>query len=249
MRPVTSEGAATHASRKAGYETERPDLQRHIPLTSRRILDLGCCTGALGAALKRRQQTTVLGVELDGAYATDARTRLDRVVTSDVERFLAGPVPPEAPFDCLIAADVLEHLVDPWLALSRAADLLQPEATAVISLPNVADYRVFWRVLRTGRWPREDVGVFDRTHLRWFTLADGLDLVQQAGLRPIAIDPRYWTAGWHLRWRLVAAKTPLHRYLPPQYVFCAVKDGLASAVPAQGGVGTDKADHGDAEIR
>ena len=219
------------ALRAAGYETERPDLQRHVPRDARRILDLGCCTGALGSALKRRQGAVVLGVERDADYAADARARLDRVVVSDVERFLEGPAPSEAPFDCLIAADVLEHLVDPWLALARAADLLAPGATIVVSLPNVAYYRGIWQLVRTGRWPREDVGVFDRTHLRWFTLDDGLDLLRQAGLRPVAVDPRYWgCSGWRLRWRQALARTFLHRFLPPQYVLRAVKDGAPDAL-------------------
>ena len=223
--PRTSGATAAHARKIAGYESDRPDLQRHIPHNVRRILDLGCSTGALGAALKRRQDVTIVGVEVDKEYVVQARTRLDRVVASDVERFLEGPAPVEAPFDCLVAADILEHLVDPWRALTRTVDLLAPGATVVVSLPNVIYYRAIWQVLRDGRWPREDVGVFDRTHLRWFTLADALDLLRQAGLRPTTYEPRYWAVGWRLRWRQAAAKTRLHRFLAPQYIVCAVKDG------------------------
>lgn len=215
---------AVDAVPAARYETERPDVERHVPAGARRILDLGCCTGTLGAALKRRQEATVVGVEIDPACAEVARTRLDRVIVSDVELFLAGPAPPEAPFDCLLAADVLEHLADPWLALERAVDLLAPGGTVVVSLPNVAHYRGIWRVLREGRWPREDLGLFDRTHLRWFTLADGLELLRGAGLRPTAVEPNYWSRpGWRVRlWRLLS-RTPLHRFIPVQFVFRAVK--------------------------
>ncbi|MDQ6805339.1 MAG: class I SAM-dependent methyltransferase, partial [Actinomycetota bacterium] len=167
-------------------------------------------------------------------YAAEARGRLDRAVASDVEIFLKGPAPAEAPFDCLVAADVLEHLVDPWLALARAVDLLRPGATVIVSLPNVACYSAIWKVLRSGRWPREDVGVFDRTHLRWFTLDDGLDLLRGVGLQPTVVEPLYWNpVGWRLRWRQVAARTPLHRFLPPQYIFQAVKDDAQSAGPAK----------------
>lgn len=174
----------------------------------------------------------MLGVERDGDYADEARGHLDRVVVADVERFLEGPAPAEAPFDCLIAADILEHLVDPWRALTRAADLLAPGATVVVSLPNVAYFRGVWLLLCSGRWPREDAGVFDRTHLRWFTLDDGLDLLCQAGLRPIVVEPRYWAVGWRLHWRRVIARTRLHRFLPPQYVFCAIKDPAPRRDPA-----------------
>jgi methionine biosynthesis protein MetW len=226
---IPSAGAGDSEAEVTRYETERPDVERHVPLGARRILDLGCCTGTLGAALKRRQDATVLGVEIDEECAAVARTRLDRVITSEVEVFLNGPAPTEAPFDCLIAADVLEHLVDPWRALARAVELLEPGATAVVSLPNVAHYRAIWQLVRGGRWPRENLGLFDRTHLRWFTLDDGLDLLRGAGLRPAVVEPRYWTRpGWRLRVWQVATKTPLRRFIPVQFVFRAVKDGAST---------------------
>lgn len=211
------------AARSQGYESARPDVQSHVPRSARNIIDIGCSSGSLGAALKRRQQAVVVGVEPLPEYAREAEDRLDRVFAVDVESFLGGPVPIEAPFDCLIAADILEHLVDPWHVLSRSAALLRPGGTAVVSLPNVAYWRGLWKLVRSGRWPLEDQGIFDRTHLRWFTHDDALALLRQAGLAPIFVEPRYWTSGWHLRWRLVAAKTPLARFLAPQYVISAIR--------------------------
>jgi 16S rRNA G1207 methylase RsmC len=37
------------------YGGSRPDLQLLAPQTSERILDVGCCPGTLGKALKERQ--------------------------------------------------------------------------------------------------------------------------------------------------------------------------------------------------
>ncbi len=207
-----------------GYETSRPDVQALVPLSARRILDLGCSAGALGAAVKERQGALVVGVEANADYAAAARARLDRVVVSEVEMFLREPAPAEAPFDCLIAADVLEHLVNPWEVLGRAVGLLEPGATVVVSLPNIAEWRGVCRLLRTGRWPRDDEGVFDRTHLQWFTLADALDLLRSADLRVAHVEPRFWQTGWRLTWRLALSRTPLHRFLAPQYIISAVKD-------------------------
>ena len=206
-----------------GYETDRPDVQRHVPRDARRILDLGCSTGALGAALKARQGVVVVGVEPSVADAAEAARWLDRVIVLGVEAFLAEGPPPEAPFDCLVAADVLEHLVDPWSVLAASTDLLAPGGTAVVSLPNVAYWRGLARIVRGGRWPLDDEGVFDRTHLRWFTHDDALELLRQAGLHTIHVEPRYWTSGAALRWCRALARTRLHRFLPPQYVITAVK--------------------------
>ena len=218
-----SQTAVQRENRMVGYETARPDIQVHVPPEARAILDLGCSTGALGAALKARQGAVVVGVELGVDYAEEARGRLDRVIVADVESFAAAPAPPEAPFDCLIAADVLEHLVDPWAALRGAVGMLSPGATAVISLPNVLFWAALLRIVRTRRWPREDEGVFDRTHLRWFTEADAVELLEQAGLREVRIHPRYWVEGGALRRRLWLARTPLRPYLAPQLVLTAVK--------------------------
>lgn len=211
------------ADRSQGYETDRADVQTCVPRSASRILDLGCSNGSLGAALKRRQPAMVVGVEISLEYAREAERRLDRVITSDVEAFLSGRPPAEAPFDCLIAADILEHLVDPWQSLSRAVTLLEPGSTAVVSLPNVTYWRALWRVIRSGRWPLEDQGIFDRTHLRWFTHDDALNLLRQAGLTVASVEPRYWLSGWRLTLYRALYKTPLHRFLAPQYVISAVK--------------------------
>jgi SAM-dependent methyltransferase len=88
---------------------------------------------------------------------------------------------PAHPFDAIVCGDVLEHLADPWTALRGLAGLLHPGGTAAISLPNAAHWTVRRALLR-GRFPREDHGLFDRTHLRWFTRADARALVLGAGL-------------------------------------------------------------------
>src|SRR3954469_19357613 len=124
------------AARAVAYERARPEILRHIPTSARRVLDLGCATGATGAALKQRQPAHVTGIELEPEYAREASERLDRVITGDV----AHPPYDLGSFDALIAADILEHLVDPWSTLERYAQHLTPGATAVVSLPNVAHW-------------------------------------------------------------------------------------------------------------
>jgi SAM-dependent methyltransferase len=183
--------AAERASRFYAYESERPPIQDLVPADARRILDLGCASGAVGAALKRRQDTEVVGVEIDPVYAEGAERRLDLVVTADIEDLARSP-DLEARlgrFDCLIAGDVLEHLVDPWAALETYAALLEPGAAAVISLPNVRFWETFWQLGYHGRWPRRSEGIFDRTHLRWFTIKDAYDLCACANLEVRHVTP------------------------------------------------------------
>jgi 2-polyprenyl-3-methyl-5-hydroxy-6-metoxy-1,4-benzoquinol methylase len=215
--------ATLRARRAHGYETPRPDIQAHVPLTARNILELGCSSGALGAALKERQGATVVGVELSEDYAAEARERLDRVIVMDAEAFARGDVPEEAPFDCLIAADVLEHLVDPWSALAGAAAMLEGGATVIVSVPNAANWKGLLRIARTGRWPRDDEGVYDRTHLSWFGPEDAADLVRAAGVDVHAVDPRYWLTGTRLRVVELLSRTRLSPLFPFQVIVAGTK--------------------------
>ncbi|MCW3028848.1 MAG: hypothetical protein JWN81_2059 [Solirubrobacterales bacterium] len=209
--------------REHGYETARPDVQALVPRTAQHILELGCSTGALGSALKARNGAFVLGVEIDPEYAREAEERLDRVVVADAETFLGEGKPEDAPFDCLVGADVFEHLTDPWKALDRAANLLEPGATVVISLPNVLHWPGLWRIIIGGRWPRDDAGVFDRTHLRWFTMRDAVDLLEGAGLRLQTVVPNYPGRAWRLTLMQLLGHTPLRRFLPVQWIIVGVK--------------------------
>ena len=156
--------AAERAARVGTYENARPEVQALVPRNARRVLDLGCASGALGAALKARQGCAVVGVEVDPLYAARARERLDEVVEADLETFVPetlnhpqgdgetpfGPLnhpqrglTPFGPFDCVVAADVLEHVREPLAVLRRAAAALAPGGSAVVSLPNVR----YWNAL------------------------------------------------------------------------------------------------------
>jgi 2-polyprenyl-3-methyl-5-hydroxy-6-metoxy-1,4-benzoquinol methylase len=207
--------------RSRGYESPRPDVQALVPLTSARILELGCSNGALGAAIKARQRALVVGVEMDQSYAALAAERLDRVIVADVESFAGAAPPAEAPFDCLIAADVLEHLVNPWRALASCVALLEPGGHVVISLPNIVYARAIFRLLAQRSWPRDPEGIFDETHLRWFTRGDALAMLRGAGLQPQRVDSRFFVEGWKLQLARLLARTPLREYVTAQYVISA----------------------------
>jgi len=165
-----------------------PDLLERIPLDARVILDVGCATGALGAEYKRRNPVCrYLGIESDATAARLAATRLDEVATSDVEAkpFPFGP----GPFDCIVYGDVLEHMRDPWALLRRHAAALSENGVVLICMPNAEHWSFAERLLR-GTWDYEPIGLFDRTHLRWFTWETTHRALAAAGLVPVDVAPR-----------------------------------------------------------
>jgi 2-polyprenyl-3-methyl-5-hydroxy-6-metoxy-1,4-benzoquinol methylase len=176
----------------AAYANPRPEVAALVPASARRILDLGCSTGHLGATLLRSDRE-VLGVELEPRLAAEARTRLTGVVECDLEALASSAVPAELaePFDCVIAADVLEHLRDPWSVVAWAADRLSPGGSLVVSVPNIRHLRTFWLLLVRRRWAYEPVGIFDRTHLRWFARANLPELLAGTDLQITQLTRTY----------------------------------------------------------
>jgi methionine biosynthesis protein MetW len=149
-----------------------------------RVLDLGCASGGL-LALLRARAGHLAGLELSATAARAAAEVADVVVQGAIED-ADLPFEPDS-FDLVVLADVLEHLADPAAALHRAAGWARPGAAVLLSVPNVAHWRARLTLAR-GRWPAEESGTFDATHLRWFTGASVAELLAEAGLVDCELD-------------------------------------------------------------
>lgn len=149
----------------------------------RRVLDLGCAGGMLGATLKQRHPgAIVVGVEAGAAAAEKAATRIDRVIRRRLEDLdLAREGFADGAFDTVIAADILEHLVNPWDLLLRIKPFLSPGAQLIASIPNIRNVSLLAHVLLDGRWEYVPTGLLDVTHLRFFTLTDMRRMFEETG--------------------------------------------------------------------
>ena len=170
------------------FENRRLEIAELVEPSATTVLDVGCGFGLLGAALKAlNSQRRVVGVEKDARAAREAEKFLDKVINGDVES-------PDLPltgelFDCIIFADILEHLKDPLSALINFKKYLRKEGVIICSIPNMRHYTVFVRLLTEG-WKYDDFGLFDRTHLRFFSLQTMKELIQDAGLSIELIRPK-----------------------------------------------------------
>lgn len=162
------------------YRGIREDIIGLVDERVGRVLDIGCAAGFTGERLKKKGIKEVVGVELNENAYKEAAKRLDKVFLGDIEK-IKLPFK-DGYFDCIIYADVLEHLVDPWSLLLRHKRLLKSGGVIVASLPNVRHYRVIKKLLK-GRWDYEHSGVLDSTHLRFFTLKSAKDMLSNAGFQ------------------------------------------------------------------
>src|SRR5207248_8044297 len=164
------------------FSCTRRELIPLVPLTARRILDVGCAEGGFARSLRAARtgsQLEIVGVESCETAAEIATTAVDRLFVGNIEKLELGH---ESYFDCVIFADVLEHLYDPWKMLRRARTLLQHNGTVVASIPNVQHWSVLANLFR-GHWEYTEYGIMDRTHLRFFTKRSISDLFTSTGFK------------------------------------------------------------------
>jgi SAM-dependent methyltransferase len=184
------------------YGNANPTLLQMVDPLASRICEFGCGAGALARAVKSRsfQPVHYVGLEIEAdqlARASDVLDlglvrNLDHIQDWSADTELSQALPHDS-FDHVIFGDVLEHLYNPEFVLGQALKTLKPQGTALVCIPNVQHWSVWLHLLR-GTWPRQSQGLFDRTHIRWFTLADMVALLQGQGLQVEKVIPRIFDA-------------------------------------------------------
>jgi 2-polyprenyl-3-methyl-5-hydroxy-6-metoxy-1,4-benzoquinol methylase len=164
------------------YAQPRQDVLGLVPAQARRILDIGCAGGLLGAGLKARQPCHVTGIDIVPEAVQQAAARLDLAICGDALAVL--PTLPAGGYDCVLMLDVLEHVADTAGLLRLACERLADNGVLVLCVPNVGHWTVVQGLIE-GRWDYADQGILDRTHLRFFTRASLRRAVEAAGLQVV----------------------------------------------------------------
>jgi SAM-dependent methyltransferase len=133
----------------------------------RRVLEIGCATGELIAAVPAAQR---VGLDISAANVAAARARFPQVEFHCGDFRDAGL----AGFDAVIMSDVLEHVPDDAAFLHDAARLGE---LVLVNLPLEDN----WLNDRRAYGPGDVSG-----HLRRYSLAQGLALLDTAGLERLA---------------------------------------------------------------
>lgn len=166
----------------------RLDLLKYIKGESKTVLDVGCALGTSGQyLLENKIAATVYGIEFNERMASDAVENITKVFCGDLnDSNFREEVLKESPsFDFIIFGDILEHLYDPLKVLIELKTLLKPNGQLIISLPNIGHIELFIQVYIKGTWPINERGIFDKTHIRWFTRKDVFQLAKSANLEVV----------------------------------------------------------------
>lgn len=164
-----------------------------------RMLDIGCGTGSISKTIADGTESNLLGLEPDEKRAEAARDRGLEVLTAIYSDEIGEKY---GPFDVILFADVLEHLVDPASLIEKVKKSLGPDGIIIASIPNVAHWTVRVKLL-FGVFDYKPTGIMDATHLRWFTRKGTRTLFEVAGYDIISFDGA--AGGWMSEYQ----KTPL----------------------------------------
>jgi len=173
----------------------REDMLKHISSSkSIKVLDIGCATGTNGKYLMDRKLANYVGgIEIDEEMAIIASRYYDKVLTGDLntDEFLQKCLLQFKDMDVILIGDVLEHLINPWQVLNKFKSCLNKNGNIIFSVPNVRHIDVFIHVFIKGYWPLNERGIFDKTHLRWFTLKNILESLKENDMTTLTIDRNF----------------------------------------------------------
>ncbi|MCH7492340.1 methyltransferase domain-containing protein [Patescibacteria group bacterium] len=163
------------------YSTHRQiiDTIRRIIKDSDRVLDLGCNTGYLGNYIKTGDW---VGIENDQSLIPELKNSgvYKEVLCEDINNFDFGLFKKES-FDIIIMADILEHLFNPDSVMQRLKPLLKESGHMVISIPNIANFKIRLKLL-FGFFTYTETGILDRTHVHFFEKHSVKKFIKKNGL-------------------------------------------------------------------
>lgn len=163
------------------YDQYNETLLDMIPPGLHRITEVGCMRGTLAAAYRlNNPQCEWTGIDIDPDNVMIARTNCQVVYCRDIEQVSEAELIKWGNTDAWVFGDTLEHLQDPWRVLSRIRGAMGESGNIIASIPNTQHWS-FQARLNIGIFRYENDGLFDRTHLRFFTRTTIFELFESTG--------------------------------------------------------------------
>ncbi len=127
------------------YEPVKQALLSSIPAGARRVLSLGCGSGAMEARLSE-QGLRVAAIPLDPIIPGAAASAGVEIIQSDFSAAQESLIGER--FDCLLLSNILHLVADPVKLLSDFSSLLASDSSvAIMSVPNIRRLRAQWGMI------------------------------------------------------------------------------------------------------
>jgi len=211
------------------YSHARIEILPFVPEGIQDALEIGCSEGRFGEALQSARGCRVTGVEPFPAAAAQAQTRLHRVFCSTAESYLSSA---EGQYDAVFFNDVLEHLMAPWAQLQACHRLLKsPGGVVIASLPNIRFLLALREIVIRRDFPCEEAGIFDRTHVKFFTRKSMIRLFEESGFTVGRCEGINGLTARRYTWANRLTFRKFEDLLYPQYVILAEPGRSVPQVP------------------
>lgn len=166
------------------YNHDRPEMLAYLPSGCKTLLDVGCGEGTFAGYIKKKENLEAWGIELMEGPGKQAEKRLDKVFIGPCENFIEEL--PDNYFDAIYCNDVLEHLVDPYTVLSILRKKLTERGVVISSIPNIRYHDAFKKIILQKKFEYEGHGIFDKTHMRFFTKSSIAKMYQDQGYKIVS---------------------------------------------------------------
>lgn len=134
-----------------------------------RVLEIGAGPGSITKRLIDTLKCDVVALEVEPTAIKKLKEFCPKVYSMDLNdsHWSKKLIKDEGLFDYVIAADVLEHVYDPWAVLGGMRELLSERGSVILSVPHVGHAAILGCLvdedMQYGPW-----GLLDKTHIRFF---------------------------------------------------------------------------------
>jgi SAM-dependent methyltransferase len=161
---------------KVYHNSGNEDVLRLIKEDGLTVLDIGCGAGSIAKRLSEK------GKSVDGISVSHDELELAKPFLRNAYLFnLENGLPPEIGievYDYIICSHILEHIAYPQKLLVNVQQALKKDGFLIVALPNVFHYKSRFELFK-GNFPKAKAGIWDYTHLRWYSYRSAVELLSE----------------------------------------------------------------------
>jgi 2-polyprenyl-3-methyl-5-hydroxy-6-metoxy-1,4-benzoquinol methylase len=140
------------------------------------ILDIGIGNGSNAKNLKNKYNK-IYGITLSKEEAIESKDVYEKIFIHNIETGLPLELL-DIKVDVIICSHVIEHIAYPDKLLIDMSNCLIDSGKIIVCLPNVMHYQSRFKFI-FGQFPIADSGIWDYTHLRWYTFLSSNELLSR----------------------------------------------------------------------